>query len=807
MVGTDSLSLHEQISLLSGSDFWHTQPLANHGVPAIRLSDGPHGMRVLPDDADHLGLGSSLPATCFPPAVTIASAWDEELAEEVGRAVAAEALDQGVSVVLGPGLNIKRHPLCGRNFEYLSEDPLVSGRLAAALVRGIQSGGVGACLKHFAVNNQESHRLVVDAVVDERTLRELYLAGFEYAVTVAQPWTVMAAYNLVNGTYCAEHHTLLTRILRDEWGFDGLVMSDWGATNDRAAGVRAGMDLEMPGSGGISDSDVAAQVASGELSSQDVRSCADRVLDLVARSQDPEPVDVSYPDHDALSRRAAAEGTVLLTNDGILPLSAEATVAVIGGFAKSPRYQGAGSSLVNPTSVTTAWDAFTERGMAVTYALGYDPFTSGADQKLIAEAVDAARRAEVVVLMVGLPGVYESEGFDRSDLYLPPQQERLIEAVCEANPRTVVALSNGAPIAMPWVDRPAAIVESYLGGQASGAALVDVLYGEVNPGGRLAETFPRTQAQVPSDPWFPGHPHQVEYREGLMVGYRYYTSTGVAPLFSFGHGLSYTSFEYGPATVDCLEIVAGDSITITVPVTNVGERSGSDVVQVYLHDRSGLVQRPRRELRGFAKVRLDAGESTDVTISLGVRAFAYFDTEAHDWRIPTGVVGIEIGHSSADIDQTLTVTVTDGATTAPGRPDAPLIAASDRDFRARLGHAIPSPRPVRPYTRTSTVGEIQATMLGRGIKAILKRVGGIDTTAREGDLVTAKLLERGLDELPLRSAALLSQGQLSWPIVDTVVELLNGNPVAAAGKAVSGLATQAGRQLRRVLPRGTRDSQ
>lgn len=803
MTRARDLNLEQQISLLSGSDFWHTQGLPEHDVPAILLSDGPHGLRAQEDGGDHLGLGGSRPATCFPTAVTIASSWDEELIEQIGRAVAAEALSQGVAVVLGPGMNIKRHPLCGRNFEYLSEDPLVSGRLAAAMVRGIQSRGVGACVKHFAVNNQEGHRFVVDAVVDERTLRELYLSGFEHAVTTSRPWTVMAAYNLVNGTYCTDHHRLLTTVLRDEWGFDGLVMSDWGATNDRPAGVHAGMDLEMPGSAGVNDAVVAEAVRDGALDAAAVESCADRVLDLVARSRGQVAVEAPFAANNDLSRRAAAESAVLLTNDGLLPLDPGLSVAVIGAFAQHPRYQGSGSSLVNPTSVTTAWDSFTERGVSATYAAGYDPITARPDQGLIEEAVAVASTADVVVLMAGLPGIYESEGFDRPDLHLPAQQEQLIEAVTAVNLRTVVALSNGAPVVMPWVDRPAAIVESYLGGQASGGALLDVLYGDVEPGGRLAETFPVSQQDVPADPWFPGHPHQVEYREGLFVGYRFHTTAGVPPLFPFGHGLSYTEFEYGPAEVDSDSLIAGEPVTVTVPVTNIGHRAGSDVVQVYVYDRTGVVQRPRRELRGFAKVRLRAGETALASVRLDARAFSFYDTSCAGWRIPTGTFDIEIGRSSTDIIHTLTVTIHGGVTQAPETPETALLAVSDSQFRARLGRPIPSARPVTPFTRLSTVGEIQVTRVGRSIKTVLKRFSGADfDEIAETDAAMGKMFEKGLDEMPLRTTVLFSEGKIPWSVLDAAVDLMNGRPAAAASRSAGAVVSSAARGLRRLTRRG-----
>ncbi|HQR79229.1 MAG TPA: glycoside hydrolase family 3 C-terminal domain-containing protein [Actinomycetota bacterium] len=780
------LTLAEQISLLSGSTFWLTQPLPDRGIGSVMLSDGPHGLRAQKGEGEHLGLTDSLPATCFPTAVTIASSWDVELIEQIGAAVGREARAIGVSVVLGPGLNIKRHPLCGRNFEYLSEDPLLSGVLAAAMVRGIQGQGVGACLKHFAVNNQESHRLVVDAVVDERTLREIYLAGFEYAVTHASPQTIMAAYNLVNGQYCCDSEYLLTGILRQEWGFDGLVMSDWGATNDRAAGVRAGMDLEMPGSGGVFDAEVAQAVAGGELDPADVARCADRVLDLVAGAPVGEGPAADLTAHNELARRAAAESTVLLANDGILPLAGDETVALIGAFARQPRYQGSGSSQVNPTRLTTAANAFTERGVRVRYAAGYDPVTCEPDENLIAEAVAVAARADVVVLMAGLPGIYESEGFDRTDLHLPRQQEQLIHAVCAANPRTVVALSNGAPVVMPWVDQPAAILESYLGGQASGGALVDVLYGQVEPAGRLAETFPVQQTDVASDNWFPGQPHQVQYREGLAVGYRHFTTSGTKPLFPFGHGLGYSTFELGEPALDDAEVAAGQDVTIRVPVTNTGQRDGSTVIQVYVHDRTGRVARPRRELGGFAKVRLPAGATDAVVINVPSRAFAFYDVQQRSWQVPEGEYDLEVGLSSVDIAHAVPVRMTGGFT---GRRDEEAgIASDDGDFARRLGRPIPPVRPVRPYTRVSTVGEVSHNPVGQLLRSLVLRVGGHHTAE---DPTTARMIERSVDEMPLRTIALFSEGKIDLGVIDALIDVLNRRPDRTVGRAVRGLLRKA----------------
>lgn len=775
------LTLTEQVRLLSGQDFWHTQALPDAGVPSMMMSDGPHGLRAQQGAGDHVGATAARPATCFPTAVTMASTWDEQLLVEVGQAVATEARALGVGLVLGPGLNIKRHPLCGRSFEYLSEDPLLSGRLAAALVTGIQSRGVGACLKHYAVNNQESHRLVVDAVVDERTLREIYLSGFEHAVAAGGPWSVMAAYNSVNGRPCTTSRRLLTEILRDEWGFDGLVVSDWAATVDRVRGLEAGLDLEMPGSAGISDGDVVAAVQDGRLPADAVAACAQRVVDLVGRAPRDAVGTIPVDSHDALARRVAADGSVLLRNDGLLPLPPGASVALVGAFAQTPRYQGYGSSVVTPTRLTSTREAFAARGMDVSYAAGYDPGSSPPDQALIDEAVDAARAADVAVVVVGLPGSHESEGFDRDHLRLPPQHDALVWAVCAANPRTAVVLSNGAPVVMPWRDQPAAILEAYLGGQAGGAALVDVLLGDREPGGRLAETFPVRQADVPSDPFFPGDPHQVQYREGLFVGYRHAVTGGAQPAFPFGHGLGYTTFTWEDARLDRTSVGAGEGVSVSVRVTNTGDRAGSDVVQVYRHDRTGVVLRPRRELVGFAKVRLDPGESATATIDVAPRAFAFYDVAAADWRVPSGPYALEVARSSVDVVHTLELAVTGGVTSAPEPPSTAPVAYSDEDFARRLGRPIPEPRPVRPFTRDSTLGEVRATRLGGLLHAVLSARGPAQVDE------DAPMVERSLEELPLRAAALFSQGRITWARLDLVLDLLNGRPAQAGGRAVRAL--------------------
>lgn len=792
------LTLGQQVAVLSGHDAWRTEAVPEHGARAVVVADGPHGMRVLPEGHDAIPTAGSLPATCFPPAVTMASTWDEPLIEAVGAALAREAAALGVDVVLGPGLNIKRHPRGGRNFEYYSEDPLLSGRFAAAAVRGLQSQGVGGCLKHFAVNNQESHRFVVDAIVDERTLRELYLAGFEYAVTHARPWTVMCSYNRLNGEQVSEHRGLLTTILREEWGFDGLVMSDWAATADRGVGVRAGLDLEMPSSSGLSDAETIRAVMSGDLPIDAVLTSVRRLLDLAERAQGAEadrpavaPSDTGgnagvggalAEESHQLARTAAAAGTVLLTNNGILPLAATTRVAVIGAFATAPRYQGNGSSAVVPTRIEAALKAFTDRFDQVSHAAGYHLKGPEVDPTLIAEAATLAAEADVAIVMVGLPGHYESEGFDRDHLELPVQHNRLVEAVCAANPNTVVALSNGSPVLMPWHERPAAILESYLGGQASGAALVDVLLGEAEPGGRLAETFPARAEDISAEPFFDQHPRQALYREGLFVGYRHAVTAEVAPLFPFGHGLSYTTFEWADFAADREVVEAGERVEVSLTVTNIGERPGSEVVQVYRHDRSGVVLRPRRELVGFAKVRLEPGEQRTVRIPIPERAFEFYDVVGGGWQRSRGRHDLEIARSSIEVLHTIGLEVAGGVTASAEPPQTPAISTTDDAFRARLGRPIPTPDPVRPFTRNSTIEELRESPAGRLFASLLWRMAPLEEEART-DEALKQMYQRSFQELPIRSAAIFSQGKLTWPVVDALLAVFNASPRRSAASA------------------------
>ena len=666
------LTLEEKASLTSGADFWTTKAIDRVGLPSIMMTDGPHGLRKQSGGTDHLGLSSSVPATCFPPAVGIGSSFDPELIERVGAAIGVEAAIEDVAIVLGPGINIKRSPLCGRNFEYFSEDPIVSGTLGAASVRGVQSQGVGTSLKHFAANNQEFDRMRASSDVDPRPLHEIYLRGFERVVKDAQPWTVMCSYNRINGVYASEDPWLLTQVLRDDWGFDGLVVSDWGAVNDRVAGVAAGLDLEMPSSGGRTDAQLVAAVRAGELAESVLDTAADRAIDLVRKAQRRPavsgPLDVDA--HHALAREAAGRSIVLLKNDGdLLPLAPEQRIAVIGAFATEPRFQGAGSSLINPTRVDKALDELRAiGGDDVAYAPGFaveggDTAASGRSaDDLRAEAVAAASAADVAVVFLGLPAAEESEGFDREHIDLQAAQLAVLDAVIEANPATVVVLSNGGVVALPFADRVPAIVETWLLGQAGGGAVADVLYGAVNPSGKLTETVPVRVEDNPSFGSFPGEFGHVRYGEGVLVGYRWYDAKGLDVTFPFGHGLSYTAFSYGEATVDAAE--NGD-IAVRVDVTNTGTRDGREIVQVYAAPVSSVVQRAPRELKAFASVAIAAGETRTVELVIRREDLAYWDVRVDRWIVEPGEYRIDVAASSRDVRSTATVEVTGDVVSLP----------------------------------------------------------------------------------------------------------------------------------------------
>ncbi len=786
-----SLSTEEKAALCSGRDFWFLHGVERLDLPAIMLTDGPHGLRKQTGASDHVGLADSVPATCFPSAAGLSSTWNRELLQQVGRALGEECRKEEVSVLLGPGANLKRNPLGGRNFEYFSEDPYLSGEMAAAWIRGLQSQGVGASLKHYAVNNHESGRMVVDAVVDQRTLRELYLPAFESAVRKAQPWTIMCAYNKVNGSYLAEHRQLLTGILREEWGFEGLVVSDWGAVSDRVEGLKNGLDLEMPSSGGVNTRHILDALADGSLSMAELDAAAGRVLALIMKAREPlrTTLECSLDAHHALARAVAEEACVLLKNDGdLLPLAALGSIAVIGALAQQTRYQGSGSSQINPTRLERPLEeirALVGEAGTVGYAPGYT-LDGRADSVLIEQAVALAGSCDRLILFVGLPPACESEGFDRDHMDLPENQLALVEALAPFHDRLVVVLQNGAPVTLPFAGSVPAILEAYLGGQAGASALANILFGRANPGGRLAESFPLSLRDVPSQPWFPGELRQSQYREGPWVGYRYFDTAGVPVAFPFGHGLSYSRFEYtdlrvtgtGETPGDGIALSEGDTLTVEFAVTNTSGRDGAETAQVYVGQRAGSVPRPRRELKGFDKVFLRAGESRTLRVTLDYRAFAFWCVRRRRWVVESDTYDVSVGASVADIRLQASVRL---ATADPvgerERALAPYFEPGTRGFddaafEALLGGPIPPSLPPRPYHLNSTLGEVADTWLGRQLQALMlrqvsKMVG--DEQDEQGRRMMASIIA----EMPLRNLVTMSQGRFKPGLMRAMIHIMN----------------------------------
>ena len=717
------LTLEEKASLVIGSAFWYTAPVERLGVPRIMVSDGPHGLRAQPREADHLGLSTSVPATCFPTASALGSSWNADLFRRVGEALGREAAAIGVSVVLGPGINMKRSPLCGRNFEYVSEDPWLAGELATAMVHGVQSQDIGTSVKHYAANNQEDDRLRVSAEVDERTLREIYLPAFERVVKNAQPWTVMCAYNKLNGTYCSEHHWLLTEVLRGEWGFEGLVVSDWGAVHDRVAAVRGGLDLEMPPNLGVSDAAVVAAVRSGELDESVLDESVRRVLRLVERSQPTLAKGGSFStdDHHALARRAAHESAVLLKNDGgVLPLrpAPGSRLAVIGEFARTPRYQGAGSSQVNPTQLDVPLDelrAGVGNEVQVDFAAGFGVGTTHGDDELAGEAVELARGADHVLVFLGLPAADESEGFDRTHMELPANQVRLVEALAEVHNRLIVVLANGSAVRLStWQDKVSAILECWLSGQAAGGAVADLLLGIANPSGKLAETIPVRLEDNPSYLNFPGDSQIVRYGEGIFIGYRAYDRLDQVVSYPFGFGLSYTTFEISNLYVVVNGSVEnGDlAVSVAVSVANTGQVAGAEVVQVYVRDVESSVARPVRELKAFAKVALEPGESRQVRFQLDERSFAFWSVLHGRWAVEAGNFEIAVGSSSRDLTQTQTITLDAPRLALPLTKDSTLQEwLADEKGRALLESEHPETPLVKDPEFVTVVGSMPMSTL------------------------------------------------------------------------------------------------
>jgi len=648
------MTLEEKAALCSGKDTWHTQSVERLGVPSLMVTDGPHGLRKQRASADHLGLFDSVPSTCFPSAAGVASSWNRALIEQMGEALGRECQAEEVAVLLGPGVNIKRSPLCGRNFEYFSEDPLLSSEMAAHHIKGVQSQGVGTSIKHFAANNQEHRRMTSDSVVDERTLREIYLASFEGAVKKSQPWTVMCSYNKVNGEFVSENETLLTTILKEEWGHEGIVVSDWGAVNDRVKGVSAGLELEMPSSNGEGTALIVRAVQEGKLSEEKLDQTVERLLTVIFKAKDNQKPGATFdPDaHHQLAREIARESMVLLKNeDSILPLSRTGKLALIGAMAKEVRYQGSGSSQIKPTRLEDISEEMIKiaSDAEVVYAQGYQLSDEQTDAELLEEAKSAAASSDTAVIFAGLPTRYESEGFDRQHLRIPPNQIALIQEIANVQPNLVVVLSNGAPVEMPWLSSAKGVLEAYLGGQALGGAIADLLFGVVSPSGKLAETFPLKLSDNPAHLFFPGEGDNVEYREGIFVGYRYYDKKEQPVLFPFGHGLSYTSFDYTNLTVMKKKISDQDTLQVEVTVRNTGQVAGKEIVQLYVRDTESSVIRPDKELKAFDKVELQPGESRTITFTLDKRSFAYYDVKLKDWVVESGSFDILVGKSSQDI--------------------------------------------------------------------------------------------------------------------------------------------------------------
>jgi len=746
------MTLEEKASLCSGATAWETKAVERVGVPSITMTDGPHGLRRQKKETDHLGIFESIPATCFPAGCATASSFDEELISEMGKAIATECIAEDVSIILGPGTNIKRSPLCGRNFEYFSEDPYLAAKMSTAHINGVQALGVGTSLKHFVANEQETLRMSIDSVVDERTLREIYLAAFEEPVKEAKPTTVMCSYNQVNGTFASENKYILTDILRDEWGFEGYVVSDWGAVNDRVKGLAAGLELQMPTTRGVHDAMIVEAVKSGKLDEAILDKAVERLLKITFETAITPEQKEKYPlcldtNHDK-ARKIASECIVLLKNkDGLLPIAPDKKVAFVGEFFEKPRFQGGGSSHINPYKLTPAKDEMGTFPKGA-YAQGFLIEKDETDNTLLAEAVKLAKESEVCVIFAGLPDRFESEGYDRKHMQLPENQINLITEISKVQPNTVIVLHNGSPVEMPWLCGVKAAVEAYLGGQATGGAVMDVLSGAVNPSGKLAETFPLRLQDNPSYLNFPGDRDKVEYREGIFVGYRYYDKKEMPVLFPFGHGLSYTSFEYSGLAVDKEEALCTDTITVTVKVKNTGPVPGKEVVQLYVAPRASREVRAPKELKGFKKVALNPGEEKTISFTLEKRSFAFYDVAQKNWRIEAGAYGILIGASSQDIRLEKDITV---------KPAVPY---------------------ARPITLNTPVAEIMADP--RGAAMIGQLMAGSQMAqmmqkrqedAEKGDGgPMAEMFAAMMKEIPLRAVGMFAGKVLTQEMLDAALQ-------------------------------------
>jgi len=718
------MTLEEKAGMCSGKDFWHLKGVEHLGIPSVMVSDGPHGLRKQDEGGDHLGINDSIKAVCFPAASALACSFDRDLMYTVGEALGEECQAENVSVLLGPAINIKRSPLCGRNFEYFSEDPYLTGHMAAAQVNGLQSKNVGSSLKHFAVNNQEHNRMTISAEVDERTMREIYLNAFEIVVRNASPWTIMSSYNKINGTFAGENKHLLTDILRNEWGFNGYVVSDWCAVNNRVDALKAGLDLEMPSSKGITDRQIIQAIKNGDLDEEVLNCAVERILNIIYKYWDNR-IDVPFKreEHHHLAVHAAEQSAVLLKNDSILPLKEDIKVAFVGGFAKKPRFQGGGSSHINAFKVISALDAIkTKNIQEILYSQGFEADGSS-DEKMFEDAIAVAKGADCAVIFAGLPDSFESEGYDRSKLHLPEEQNRLIDAISDIQPNTIVILHGGSPVTMPWKNKVKAILQMYLGGQGVGEAAINILYGRVNPSGKLAETFPIKLEDTPCYLSFPGDGDKVHYNEGIFIGYRYYDIKNIDTLFPFGHGLSYTTFEYSNLHFDRKELLENDLMKVYVDVTNTGKRAGSEAVQLYISNKNVTnILHPIKELKGFDKLYLESGETKRAEFLLDIRSFSHYSEKYSDWRAEPGEYEISIAASSADIRLIDTVML-----------KTSLEKPKKIDQNTRMGEIFADERLI-PVTEKFTAG--MAKMQNAGIS--------------ENEAVGDKMIEHMMAEAPLR---------------------------------------------------------
>lgn len=790
------MTLKEKASLCSGKDFWHLKSIERLGLPEIMVCDGPHGLRKQNAENKKVGIGNSYPATCFPTAVTTACSWDRDLIYKMGQALAEECLQHGVSVLLGPGVNMKRSPLCGRNFEYFSEDPELAGEMGAAFIAGVQSKGIGTSLKHFAGNSQEMKRMTSNSIIDERALREIYLRAFEKAVKKSQPWTVMNAYNLLNGTYCSENDWLQNKVLRDEWGFKGAVVSDWGAVNDRVAGLNAGNDLEMPSSGGVNDAKIVEAVKCGVIDETTLDERVDKLIDIIlkgaANKKPGYKFDVKA--HNLLSRQIAEQSMVLLKNDGnILPLKRVEGeyVAVIGAFADNPRYQGAGSSIINPTMIDSGRRAFNNSPISVKFADGYDRSGKRKDEDAyITEACNLAKNASKAVVFIGLTDDYESEGFDRSTMKLPDGHNRLVEAVSRVNDNVIVVLEGGSPVEMPWADDVKAILNAYLGGQSVAPAIVDVLTGKANPCGKLAETYPVCLKDTPTSFRYPDSKEDVQYRESIFIGYRYYDKVERNVRFPFGFGLSYTSFEYSDIKLKKKNLTKGEGAKVTFTIKNTGDVAGSEIAQVYVAKPESKIFRAPKELKGFVKIHLEPGEEKKFTVELDDRAFAFWNTATEDWCVESGEYKILIGASSRDIRLEAAAkmkseddeTIVDLRESAGVYFDGDPARAREDDFKVIYGGEF----KLAPEITSDSLNNSIERSKDKGLAKFIYNT--VDLAMKPKGGVGSSMITNTIMQTPIRNYVSMSNGLFTEDMADGLLKVFEGKDVAkGVGKIAKGV--------------------